>query len=76
MYQVPAGAGFMTWHNNNQLTDGKVCHAPDNKAWAHINAIYPEFIVDLRHIQLGLAIDGFNPFGEKISSWSTWLVLF
>jgi len=53
-----------------------VRHALDIKAWAHINATWPKFAVDPRHIRLGLATDGFNPFGEKSSSWSTWLVMF
>jgi hypothetical protein len=38
MYQAPAIAELMTWHNKNQSIDGKVRHAPDSKAWAHINA--------------------------------------
>ncbi len=76
MYQAPAIAELMTWHNKNQSTDGKVRHAPDGKAWAHINATWPKFAADPRHIRLGLATDGLNPFGEKSSSWSTWPVMF
>ncbi len=76
MYRAPAIAELMTWHNKNQSTDGKVRHAPNSKAWAHINATWPEFAADPRHIWLGLATDGFNPFGEKSSSWSTWPVIF
>jgi hypothetical protein len=66
----------MTWHNSNQSTYGKVRHAPNNKAWAHINATWPEFATDPMHIQLGLTTNGFNSFGEKSSSWSTWPVMF
>ncbi len=51
-------------------------HAPNNKAWVHINATWLEFVNDPRHIQLGLATDVFNPFGDKSSSWSTWPVMF
>jgi hypothetical protein len=76
MYRAPAIAELMTWHNKNQSTDGKVRHAPDSKAWAHINATWPKFAADPRHIRLGLATDGLNPFGEKSSSWSTWPVMF
>jgi hypothetical protein len=61
----------MTWHNKNRLTDGKVRHAPNNKAWVHINAMWPEFAANPKRIWLGLATDGFNPFGKKSSSWST-----
>ena len=30
---------------------------------------------DPRHMRLGLAIDGVNPFGVQSTSWSTWLVI-
>jgi hypothetical protein len=36
-----------------------------NKAWQHIDNIWPEFIVEPINVILGLAIDGVNPFGEK-----------
>ncbi len=51
-------------------------HALDSKAWVQINATLPEFAADPKHIRLGLATDGFNPFGEKSSSCSTWPVMF
>ncbi len=76
IYQAPAIAELMTWHNKNWSTDGKVRHTHDSKAWAHINATWPEFVVDPKHIQLGFATNGFDPFGEKSSSWSTWPVMF
>jgi hypothetical protein len=76
MYQALAIAELMTWHKKNQSTNGKVHHAPNSKAWAHINATWPKFAADPRHMRLGLVIDGFNPFGEKSSSWSTLLVIF
>jgi hypothetical protein len=75
MYRALAIAKFMTLHNKNQSTYGKVCHALDSKAWAHINATYLEFVVDPRHIWLGHVINGFNPFGEKSSCWLTWMVM-
>ncbi len=34
------------------------------------------FVDGPRHIWLGHAINGFNPFGEKSSSWSTWPIMF
>jgi len=60
----------------NWSTDGKVRHALDSKAWAHINATWLEFVANPKHIRWGLATNGFNPFGEKSSSWLTWPVLF
>ncbi len=60
--------------NKTRSTNGKVQHAPDNKAWGHIDTIWPNFANDPKNIRLALARDGFNPFGEKSSSWSTWPV--
>jgi hypothetical protein len=76
MYRALTIAELMTWHNKNRSTNGKVSHAPGSKACAHINATWPDFATDPMHIQLGLAIDGFNPFGDKSSSWLTWPVMF
>jgi hypothetical protein len=40
-----------------------------------IDGQWPTFTKEPRNVQLGLAIDGVNPFGEKQSTWSTSLVL-
>jgi hypothetical protein len=47
----------------------------DNKAWSHIDVTWLEFTTKPRNVRLGLATNGVNPYGDKSSSRSTWLVL-
>jgi hypothetical protein len=43
-------------------------------AWKHINEKWTKFANDIRNVQLGLALDGVNPFGDLSSCHSTWLM--
>jgi hypothetical protein len=47
----------------------------DNRAWAHIDAMWPKFIAKPHNVILVLAIDGVTPFSEKNNNWSSWLIL-
>ncbi len=38
----------------------------DSKAWAHIEATWPDFASNPRNVRLALATDGFNPFGDMV----------
>jgi hypothetical protein len=58
----------MVWHNGNKNTDGLVRHVAYSKAWAHIDAMWLEFAIELHYLQLGLAIGEINPFGVQGSS--------
>ena len=44
----------------------------DSPAWKHIETTWSEFREDPRHLRLGLATDGVNPFGVRSTTWSTW----
>ncbi len=56
----------MTWHRGIEARATKFdMWLIINKAWQHIDNIWPEFIVEPINVILGLAIDGVNPFGEK-----------
>lgn len=48
---------------------------PDMKAWKHIDFVYPWFALEEMNIQLGLALDGVNPFANQSLSHSTWPVV-
>jgi len=74
MYSTPRQASLMTWHINNRSGDGMVRHATDSKQWHFIDEKWPDFASEPCNIRLGLATDGINPFVEKHSTWSTWLV--
>jgi hypothetical protein len=71
MFRVLILLDFTMWHNGNKSTDGLVRHVANSKTWAHIDARWPEFVVEPHNVKLGLAMDGVNPFNEKSSSWST-----
>ncbi|CAN6581586.1 unnamed protein product [Malus baccata var. baccata] len=48
---------------------------PDSPAWKHLDNIYPDFASEIRNVRLGLASDGFNPFGKMRNDHSTWPVV-
>lgn len=43
--------------------------------WKHFEEIYLDFAKEPRNVRLGLASDGFNPFGNMSNSYSMWPVL-
>jgi hypothetical protein len=51
-------------------------HPADSLAWKHVNKeYYKDFADDPRNIRLGLAADGFNPFGMLNVAYTTWPVI-
>jgi hypothetical protein len=54
---------MMRWHDAELVNDGKMCHSANSLAWKHVNKEYQDFAKEPRNIRLGLAADGFNPFG-------------
>ncbi|CAA7043137.1 unnamed protein product [Microthlaspi erraticum] len=68
-------AESMRWHANSENLDGKLRHPRDGKAWRTFNQQFPDFASDPRNVRLGLATDGFNPFGSVSTSYSVWPVL-
>ncbi|XP_042415516.1 uncharacterized protein LOC122004740 [Zingiber officinale] len=50
-------------------------HPVDSIAWDTINHKWPAFASDPRNLRLGLATDGFNPFGDLSSRYSCWPVI-
>ncbi|KAD2805775.1 hypothetical protein E3N88_39152 [Mikania micrantha] len=62
----------MIWHNIGRSTDGMMRHPVDGKAWQEFDNRYPNFSKEPRNIRLGLAVDGFNPFGNMSQTYSMW----
>lgn len=63
----------MTWHKNKNVNDESVMrHPADGLAWKEFDKMYPNFAMEPRNIRLGLAIDGFNPFGNMSQSYNMW----
>jgi hypothetical protein len=54
---------------NNELS-----HPADGEAWKEFNKSWPKFVEDARNLRLGLATNGFNPFGNMNNSYSMWPV--
>ena len=66
---------LMRWHEKGSSNDGKMRHPVDSKAWKHVDIKWPEFASDPRNVRLGLASDGFNPFGMLKVTYPTWPVI-
>ncbi|GJX22373.1 gag-pol polyprotein [Tanacetum coccineum] len=76
LYKSSHTAKEMTWHATGKCTEpSKTQHPVDGRAWKNFNTQYPDFVADPRNVRLGLAVDGFNPFGNLSQSYSMWLVI-
>lgn len=65
----------MMWHVTDRPKDGKMRHPADSPTWKELDKLYPSFAQEGRNVRLGLASDGFNPFGHMSSAHSTWPVV-
>ena len=65
MFHCKGLAELMSWHSLHRSTDGIMRVPCDSKAWQHIEQKWPDFAEETRNIHLGLAMDGFNPFGVR-----------
>jgi len=63
------------WHKlKRKAVENELSHPADGEAWKDYDRKYGWFAKDARNIRLGLATDGFNPFGKMSSSYSMWPV--
>ncbi|KAL3826143.1 hypothetical protein ACJIZ3_022172 [Penstemon smallii] len=66
----------MRWHKKKRMDDETTLkHPADAKAWKDFDKKYSQFASDSRNVRLGLATDGFNPFGSMSNSYSMWPVV-
>ncbi|KAL6584497.1 hypothetical protein OROMI_003786 [Orobanche minor] len=76
IFMSPHTAKAMRWHVEPRVTDDDtMIHPSDGEAWKHIDREFPGFAADVRNVRLGLASDGFNPFGNMSLSYSIWPVV-
>ena len=68
-------ASDMVWHFKDRVKDGVLRHPADAEAWKAFDQLHPTFSKEHRNVRLGLAADGFNPFGNLNLSHSTWPVM-
>ena len=76
LYASRHSAKEMRWHTTHKsANDGDMRHPSDGEAWKHFDKTYPDFADEPRNVRLGLASDGFNPFGTMSVSYSMWPVV-
>ncbi|CAL8989925.1 unnamed protein product [Prunus brigantina] len=72
LYMSTHTATDMRWHKEKRVDDDVMRHPADGEAWKEFDRTFPEFAADPRNVRLGLAIDGFNPYGVLNQHHSTW----
>ncbi|KAL3358884.1 hypothetical protein AABB24_015793 [Solanum stoloniferum] len=66
----------MKWHKETYLDETNVLRHPvDSEAWKEFDKNHTWFAQEPRNIRLGLATDGFNPFGNMSTNYSMWPVI-
>ncbi|XP_019223546.1 PREDICTED: uncharacterized protein LOC109205295 [Nicotiana attenuata] len=65
----------MRWHKEGNVDDGVLRHPSDSITWKSFDARHPTFSAELRNVRLGLASDGFQPYGNMSSNHSIWPVI-
>ncbi|KAL5580793.1 hypothetical protein UlMin_013235 [Ulmus minor] len=71
LFATSKTAKLMRWHSTGKSKDNDVMRHPvDGKSWQEFDKRYPQFAGDVRNVRLGLAADGFNPFGNMSLSYS------
>ncbi|KAI5313812.1 hypothetical protein L3X38_042988 [Prunus dulcis] len=72
LYMSTHTATDMRWHKEKRVDDDVMRHPVDGEAWKEFDRTFPEFAADPRNVRLGLATDGFNPYGILNQHHSTW----
>jgi hypothetical protein len=76
MFLNPKEAALMIWWDDERnLDDDKIGHPADGTQWQSFDDKHKEFSADPRNVRFGLSTDGMNPFNERMSNNSTWLVI-
>jgi len=61
---VKITAKDMTWHVEERRDNGILRYPTDSDALKDFDKKNMEHLLELHNVRLGLAIDGFNPFGN------------
>jgi hypothetical protein len=68
-------AMHMRWHKEGvRENDELIVHPSDGDAWKALDTFDTDFAAKSRNVRIGLATDGFTPFGHMASSYSCWPV--
>jgi hypothetical protein len=75
LYMRASTSEYMRWHKEGLVQDGKMRHPANSMAWKHVDEKYKDLALDPRNVRLGLASDGFNPFGMMNVTYTIWPVI-
>lgn len=75
LFMSPHTAKHMRWLGERICVAGSLSHPADGEAFQHFDRTFPGFARDCRNVRLGVATDGFNPFGTMGTLHSTWPVV-
>ena len=75
LYASSVTASNMRWHSVRTEEEGTLTHPADGEAWKHFDKTYPNFAAESRNVRLGLCTDGFSPFSQFGSKYSSWPII-
>ncbi|WVY90399.1 hypothetical protein V8G54_035913 [Vigna mungo] len=65
-------AEHMRWHASESTIEGMLSHPRDSEAWKKFDLMHLQFALDPRNVRLGLATNGFNPYGNLNTNHNIW----
>ncbi|XP_075097586.1 uncharacterized protein LOC107787862 [Nicotiana tabacum] len=68
-------SSLMTWNHEKRVDDGMMRHSADSMAWKKFDELHQSFAAEPRNVRLGLASDGFQPFGSSRTPYNIWPVV-
>jgi len=69
LFLLKKTAMHMRWHKEGVRENDKVMiHPSDGDAWKALDNFNPNFTDEARNVRIGLATDGFTPFGQNAAS--------
>ncbi|GLT40965.1 hypothetical protein SLA2020_150590 [Shorea laevis] len=74
LYMSGKTVEHMTWHLKCRVDSEILIYPAQSTTWKHFDAVHPSFAANPRNVRLGLATDGFNPWGHSSRSYSCWPV--
>jgi hypothetical protein len=75
LFLTKEGSEEAQWHKlKRKPSEKEMSHPADGEAWQDFDNEYPDFAEEARNIRLGLATDGFNPFGNFNTKYNMWPV--
>ena len=75
LYMSGQKAKDMKWYIDKCVDDRIIRHSVDSKEWKDFDWKLPDFALKPRNIRVGLATNGFNPFGNMNNNYSMWPVI-